>query len=132
VISRLVELNYLDDKRFAEMYTAVRLDNDGFGKARILQDLRAKRVPGEFAEEAVSRAFEDKNEDEMVGDYIERRMPAVAAGDHKGDDRKIAAAYRKLRRAGFSTNSILTVLRKYAAHPELLDEPPPEDDLPDV
>ena len=69
VILRLVELNYLDDRRYAEMYTAVRLENDGFGKARILQDLRAKRVPGEFAEEAVARAFEDRNENEMVGEY---------------------------------------------------------------
>ena len=59
-------------------------------------------------------------------------MPSVAAGEHKGDDRKIGAAYRKLRRAGFSTNSILTVLRKYAANPELLDEPPPEDEVPDL
>jgi regulatory protein len=132
VIARLKDLNYLDDKRFAEMYTAMRVENDGFGKTRVLHDLRARRVAPKLAEQAVACAFEDKNEDEMVGAYVERRMPSVLAGGHSGDERKLAAAYRKLRRAGFSSGAILTVLRRFAAHPELLEEPPPEDELPEL
>jgi regulatory protein len=128
VIARLVELKYLDDKRFAEMYTTIRVENDGFGRARVLNDLRARRVNPKLAEQAVSRAFEDKDEAAMVAAWIERRMPSVAAGGNIGDERKLAAAYRKLRRAGFSGSASLTALKKFAAHPELLDEPPPEDE----
>jgi regulatory protein len=130
VVARLKDLGYLDDKRFAEMYTAMRVENDGFGRSRVLHDLRGRRVSPKLAEKAVSVAFQDKNEDEMVSAYIERRMPSIVAGGHTGDERKLAAAYRKLRRAGFAPGAILTVLRRYAAHPELLEEPPPEDELP--
>jgi len=135
-ISRLKDLGYLDDKRFAELYTSMRVENDGFGRARVLSDLRGRRVAPKVAEQAVSRAFEDKNELDMVAAYVERRMPSIFSGGHhtgepKEDERKLAAAYRKLRRAGFAPGPILTVLKRFAAHPELLDEPPPEDDPAD-
>ena len=131
VIARLKDLNYLDDKRFAEMFTTIRVENDGFGRARVLHDLRTRRVTPKLAEQAVTRAFEGKDEKELVAAYIERRMPAVAAGGNIDDDRKLAAAYRKLRRAGFSSGASFTVLKRYAAHPELLDEPGPDDENPD-
>jgi regulatory protein len=131
VITRLTDLGYLDDKRFAEMYTSMRVENDGFGKTRVLHDLRTRRVAPKLAEQAVSRAFEDKNEHEMVAAWIERRMPAILTA-HLDDERKLAAAYRKLLRAGFSPGAILTVLRRFAARPELLEEPPPDDEPADA
>jgi regulatory protein len=131
IITRLRELKYLDDKRFAELYTAMRVENDGFGRARVLQDLRGRRVASKLAEQTVSKAFVDKDENDLVAAYIERRMPRIAAGGHIGDERKLASAYRKLRRAGFSSGATLTVLKRFAAHPELLDEPPPDDEPSD-
>lgn len=128
VIARLKDLGYLDDKRFAEMYTTMRVENEGFGRIRVLNDLRTRRVDPKLAERAVSRAFEDRNELEMLSAYVQRRMPSIVAGGHSGDERKLAAAYRKLRRAGFASGPILTVLKRFAAHPELLEEPPPDDD----
>ena len=131
VIVRLKDLGYLDDKRFAEMYTAMRVENDGFGRTRVLHDLRNRRVTPKLAAQAVSHAFEDKNEHDMVAAYVERRMPSIVAGGHTGDERKLLAAYRKLQRAGFSSGPILSVLKRFAAHPELLDEPPPEEEPAD-
>jgi len=131
VIDRLKDLGYLNDERFAEMYTAMRVDNDGFGRDRVLRDLRKRQVAARLAEQAVSRAFEGRDEQEMVAVYVERRMPSIVAGGHTGDAGKLAAAYRKLRRAGFSPGAILTVLKRFAARPELLDEPPPEDGWPE-
>lgn len=132
VIARLKEIGYLDDKRFADMYTTIRVENDGFGRARVLSDLRSRRVAPKLAEQAVARAFAGKNESEMIAAWIERRMPSIAAGGHTGDEKKLASAWRKLRRAGFSSGAILTELKRFAAHPELLDEPPPEDEPGDV
>lgn len=132
VIQRLLELGYLDDRRFAGMFAAIRMENEGFGRVRVLHDLRARRIAPKLAEEAVAQAFGDKNELEMVGAFVERRMPAIIAGGHTGDERKLAAAYRKLRRAGFSSGAILTVLRRFTSHPELLEEPPPDDDPADA
>ena len=68
----------------------------------------------------------------MIAEYIENALAfeqlAAAEKDPqlKADFEKQAAAYRKLRRAGFAPGAILTVLKRFAAHPELLDEPPPE------
>lgn len=128
VIARLKEIGYLDDKRFADLYTSMRVENDGFGKMRVLNDLRGRRVAPKLADQAVARAFEGRDELEMVSAYVARRMPSIATGGHVDNERKLASAYRKLRRAGFTSGPILTVLKRLAAHPELLDEPPPEDD----
>jgi regulatory protein len=132
VIERLRDLGYLNDQRFAEMYTAMRMENDGYGKTRVLQDLRKRRVAPSLADRAVSHAYRDQNEDEMVTAFIERRMPSISAGGHIDDERKLAAAYRKLRRAGFTSGAVLTALKRFAAHPELLEEPPPEDESQDA
>ena len=130
VIARLKDLGYLDDKRFAEAFTNLRVENDGFGKMRVLHDLRGRRVAPAVAERAVSRAFEGRDELEMVTAYIERRMRSIAEGVPLDDDNRLAAAYRKLRRAGFSSGPILTVLKRFAARPEAIDEPPPDDEEP--
>ena len=49
-IARLLDIGYLNDERFAESYAAARVANDGFGRVRVLMDLRAHRVSGELAE----------------------------------------------------------------------------------
>jgi regulatory protein len=128
VIARLCDIGYLNDERFAEMYTTARVENDGFGRMRVLSDLRGRRVAPQLAEQAVTRAFEGKSEAEMVAAWIERRMPSVAAGQHTGDERQIAAAWRKLRRAGFSSGAIIHELRRFAARPEILEDLPPEEE----
>ena len=129
VIARLKDIGYLDDRRFAEMYTSMRVENDGFGRMRVLNDLRGRRVSPKLAEQAVSRAFEDRNEQEMVTAFVERRMPSIASGGPIEDERTLAAAYRKLRRAGFSSGAILTVLKGLVARPEILEDPPPDEEV---
>ena len=76
-----------------------------------------------MAEQAVDRALEGKSEAELIATYIERRMPSVAASGKIEDERKLAAAYRRLRRAGFTSGPILTALKGLAARPDLLEEP---------
>src|SRR5689334_10347477 len=50
VLERLKESKYLDDQRFAEGFANARLSNEGFGKTRVLQDLRQRRVAPALAE----------------------------------------------------------------------------------
>lgn len=126
IVSRLEDHGYLDDRRFAESYASARVENEGFGRIRVLQDLRAHRVSSTLAEQAVEQALGDKSEAELIDAFIERRMPAVISDGPIEDDRKLAAAYRKLRRAGFRSGAILTALKRRAKHPELLEEPAEE------
>lgn len=48
------------------------------------------------------------------------------------DERKLAAAYRRLRRAGFTSGAILTALKRKAARPELVNDEPEEEAEPGV
>ena len=122
-IDRLTEIGYLNDQRFAESYAAARVENEGFGRMRVLNDLRAHRVSGDTAEQAVEQALGDKGEAELIEAFIERRMPSIASSGSIDDERKLAAAYRKLRRAGFTSGPILSALKRLAARPDALEEP---------
>lgn len=128
IAARLADHGYLDDRRFAESYATARVENEGFGRIRVLQDLRSHRVSGPMADEAVERALGDKSEAELIDTFIERRMASAFAAGPIEDDRKLAAAYRKLRRAGFGSGAILTALKRRAAHPELIEEPPADNE----
>ncbi len=128
VLARLKDIGYLDDRRFAESFAAARVENEGFGRMRLLNDLRARRISGTLAEQAVERAIGERSEAELIEAYIERRMPSIATGGRIEDERKLANAYRRLRRAGFTSGSILAALKGIAARPDLLEEPPPEED----
>jgi regulatory protein len=127
-IDRLKAIGYLNDQRFAENYAAARVENEGFGRMRVLSDLRARRVSGNTAEHAVEQALAGKSEAELIDAYIERRMPSIAAGEPIENERKLANAYRRLRRAGFTSGPILTALKGRAARPELLEEPIEEEE----
>lgn len=131
VIDRLKDIRYLDDEQFAQSYATARRDNEGFGKFRVLMDLKKRRVGGELANEAVGQAYAEVDEADLVSQYIERRMPSIAAGGVE-DEKKLATAYRRLRRAGFSPKHIFPALKKFAARPEALEEPTEDDVLEDL
>ncbi len=122
-IDRLKDLGYLNDRLFAESYAAARVENEGFGRMRVLQDLRAKRIDGDLADQAVNQAIGDKSEEELIDAFIARRMSSLRIGGPIEDERRLAAAYRKLRRAGFTSGAILKALKRLAARPEELEEP---------
>jgi len=126
-IVRLKDIGYLNDKRFAESYATARLENDGFGRIRVLNDLRSRRVPANLAEKAVEQVFEDKGESELIDAFIERRLPSLVGAGQIEDERILARAYRRLRRAGFSSGGTLAALKRMAARPESIEEPPPEE-----
>src|SRR6185295_11154908 len=52
-MSRLKDYGYLDDRRFADSFAVARLENQRMGKARVLQDLRRRRVAPVVAEASV-------------------------------------------------------------------------------
>jgi regulatory protein len=127
-IDRLKDIGYLDDRRFAEGYAAARVENEGFGRMRVLNDLRARRVSGDMAEKAVEHAIGERSEAELIDAFMERRMHSVFAGGKIDDEKKLAAAYRKLRRAGFTSGPILAALKRIAARPEAIEEPLEEEE----
>lgn len=128
VLARLKESKYLDDRQFAEGFATARLSNEGFGKTRVLQDLRHRRVPPVLAEKTVHTVYQDVDESALIEEWIRRKYRSTPREGLFQEDKDLASAYRRLLRAGFKTGEIVRVLKKFAKNPDLLDsfEPPEE------
>ena len=128
VLTRLKESNYLNDQRFAEGFAMARLSNEGFGKTRVLQDLRQRRVAPALAEKTVGEVYQEVDESALIEEWIRRKYRTVPREGLFQEEKDLASAYRRLVRAGFRTGEIVRALKKFAKNPELLDnfEPPEE------
>lgn len=128
VIAKLRDYGYLNDTRFAESYASWRKENEGFGKIRVLRDLRQRRVAPNVAGGAVEMAFKDTDETEQIQAFLERKFRNVNLGDLLREDKKLQSAYRKLRYAGFSSGASIRVLKRYAEKADQLEDSPEDDD----
>ena len=128
ILARLKDHGYLDDRRYAESFAAARLSNDKLGKTRVLQDLRQRRVAPALAEQTVRQVYRDVNETALIEEWIRRKYRLASREGLFQEDKDLAAAYRRLLRAGFRSGEIVRVLKRFARNPELLDsfEPPEE------
>lgn len=122
VIARLKDAGYLNDQRFAESFANWRRDNDGFGKTRVLRDLMSRRVAPAVAHKAAEAAFRQSDEPTMIENFLARKYRGKDLGALLGDPKHLAAAYRKLRAAGFSTGNSIRALKRYAAEADRLEE----------
>ncbi len=122
VIARLKDAGYLDDKRFAESFANWRRDNDGFGKARVLRDLMTRRVAPAVARRAAEAAFIQSDEPAMIENFLARKYRGKDLGALLNNPRHLAAAFRKLRMAGFGAANSIRVLKRYAADAARLEE----------
>jgi regulatory protein len=128
VLARLKGAGYLDDRRFAEGFASARLSNEKFGRARVIQDLRHRRVAPALAESMVQKVYRDVDEEGMIEDWIRRKYRLAPREGLFEKETDLASAYRRLLRGGFRTGEIIKVLKRFAKNPDLLDgfEPPEE------
>ena len=79
-------------------------------------------VPG------VEKVYQDVDEVELIEEWVRRKYRTAEREGLFADENDLAAAYRRLVRAGFRTGEILKVLKRFAKNPDLLDgfEPPEE------
>jgi regulatory protein len=121
VLAKLKELGYLDDKRFAESYAAARLENQGLGKMRVLRDLRQRRIAPQLAEQVAEKTYQETDETKLIEEFLKRKYRGKKLGEFLGEDKNLAAAYRRLRYAGFSAGASIRVLKRYARQAEELE-----------
>jgi regulatory protein len=121
VLAKLKEAGYLNDRRFAENYAAARLQNQGLGKMRVLRDLRQRRVAPKLAEQVTDKTYEQTNETNLIEEFLRRKYRGKQLGVFLSEEKNLAAAFRRLRYAGFSAGLSIRVLKRYASQPEALD-----------
>ena len=123
-LAKLREYGYLNDTRFAENFATWRKDNEGFGRMRVLRDLRQRRVSSTLADSAVQQVFHGTDEVEQVEAFLQRKYRNVDLGALLQDEKKLQSAYRRLRYAGFSSGVVVKVLKRYASQAERLEDEP--------
>jgi len=127
VLAKLKELKYLDDRRFAESYAASRLENQGLGKMRVLRDLRQRRVAPQLAEQVTEKTYQETNEENLIEEFLKRKYRGKKLGEFLAEEKNLAAAFRRLRYAGFAAGTSIRVLKRYAKQAEELEALEPED-----
>lgn len=108
VIRRLKDHGYLNDSQYAASFSSLRRDNQKFGRARVVTDLKAKGVHGDLISKAVDAAFDGVNEEKQAREYLRKKRI-----DKPKDRKQAARIFRQLVRAGFRTKTILAILKNW-------------------
>jgi regulatory protein len=128
VMAKLREAGYLNDRQFAENYAAARLQNQGLGKMRVLRDLRQRHIAPKLAEQVTEKTYEKIDEAGLIEEFLHRKYRGNDLGVFLTEEKNLAAAFRRLRYAGFSAGQSIRVLKRFAARPEVLDALESEED----
>jgi len=112
-ITRLRELRYLDDKKFAQHYASSLARNRAYGRLRIRRELKAKLVDYRQIEPALAQTFEETSEQDLLERTLEKKLRTLRLPLTRA---KLAALCQSLLRRGFRSEDIMKAVR---ARPEL-------------
>lgn len=119
VVERLTELKYLSDTRFAQDFTRLRKENQGFGRRRVQQDLALKGVDKELAQTTLAAAYDEADEVALARAYCERKRINPPSGPEA--QKQTVRLMNRLLRAGYSSNAIFKLLRAWKVAPPEAD-----------
>ena len=109
VIKRLCELNYLNDEEYAGNFASSRLALKPLGPTRLRIDLQRKQLPAATVESAVTRAYDERPEEELIDTLIAKRVRLKGMPVDR-DGRNRLTAY--LMRRGFSYDLVMRKIRE--------------------
>jgi predicted esterase len=93
----------------------------------VLRDLRAKQVSPRVAQEAVDKAFAGVDETDLARRFIERKYRGKDTAQLFNEEKSLAAAYRRLRIAGFSSGAAIAALKSYSKRADELQDLPDDE-----
>jgi len=108
VLGYLETQKYLDDRRFAELWAHDRL-RKGYGKWRVILELRDKGVNQEIIDGVVKEVYATVDEIEMALDLVNKRGYDLESAEDKEVARR---ASQFLRRRGFPFSIIREVMSR--------------------
>ncbi len=106
-ISRLKEMDYVNDGKFAESYASHRLSVRPVGRARLARELVLKKVDRKTIDHALDRVFDDSAEDGLIDRAIQKR---IQSHGRPGDRREAKRMFDHLARLGFEFELIVRKL----------------------
>ena len=107
-LEQLKQDGLIDDARYAKQFARQRTESRKQGKFRVARDLRARGIPDRHIESALEEVAQHTNEAVTVRQRIERKLRSYGG---EIDEKKMAAIYSSLLRAGFSADIVRRELR---------------------
>jgi regulatory protein len=111
VISKCERLNYINDKRTAQVYIA-QLKRKSFGKRHIRFALRKKGLTGEAIEQILVESCSEIDERENASRILHKKMKAFNRVE--GAKKRRDKIFRFLNSRGFSETVIADLIRFYS------------------
>lgn len=111
-LSRLAEMGYVDDGRFARDYVQARLLSRPSGKRRLVAELTARGVPNVIAEREVEAALSGDYERALAMEVAKKRLAFLARSGSSNATRRL---YQYLLRRGFDSDLVRDVLDELVA-----------------
>ena len=115
VIARLKDQKYLNDSAYAAAYSSYRKENQRFGRLRVVSDLKARGVHGDVISKAVTSAYAGADEEGLARQYLRRKRLKKPA-----DAKEAARIFRTLMRAGYTSRTIIRILKQWDVDDEVL------------
>ena len=116
VIRKLKDQGYLNDAKYAATYSALRRDNEKFGRRRVTTELKIKGIHSEVLDKAMESTYAEVNDEKQAREYLRRKRLKKPTDKKQG-----ARVFRQLMRAGFGAKTIFTILRKWDVEEEVLE-----------
>lgn len=112
IIATLIEENYLDELRFAELYVRSKFNQKGWGRIRLRRELKQRDISDYCIRKALSQ-IEDEAYEERLKSLLTKKAKMTSDDDIYNWRRKLAAY--ALRR-GYESEMVWTWVKKY--HPD--------------
>lgn len=119
VISRLEELGYLNDEKFAASYAAARIATRPLGRMRLRRDLQRRKVANEVAEQGINLAFEETGEEILIDRAIATRLRLRGRPTTRQEVQKLFA---HLVRLGFGFDLVLRRVRALSTSEDITED----------
>lgn len=103
VIEKLKEYNYLNDEEYATNLAASKIRSRAYGKRRLEQDLRRKKLDPETIENALENAFEETPEEDVIDRAVAKRLRTKGVPETPNERRNF---FGYLMRQGFDYDLI--------------------------
>lgn len=110
-VEKLIELDLVNDERYAENYARELFERKKFGKMRIKSELRAKGISADIANAAVEELFEEEEPDNVqrIVDIIGKRYY-----NRMNDEVGRKKVFFALQRMGYSFSDIREAMSEFS------------------
>lgn len=110
-VDKLMELDLINDRRYAENYARELFEHKKFGKIRIKSELIAKGIASDIASETVNSLFEDEEPDNIqrIVDIIEKKYY-----NRMNDEVGRKKVFSALQRMGYTFSDIREAMSEFS------------------